>query len=226
MASGNNWESDLLDGSFLGGDVGSLFGDSDWKNPANAANPYLSHISGMLQRYFNPYLQEGQNAMAHLPDLEGQYDQMLSNPGALVNKIGSNFHASPGFKFQTNQAMNAVNSAAAAGGMAGSPAAQDNAASVVNNLANQNYNNYLRNALGMYSQGLQAKEAQQGVDENMARMGEGASSSLADDIAGSLESQANLAYAGAQNKDQHQGGFMSGLGSMFGAGLGAASYFL
>lgn len=237
--------SDPSQGGFgsMGGDIGSIlgmiFGNSAYKNPADAAmgyfdkmqNPFGSSVSqffqqipGSISPYLNPYVQQGQNAGNML---QGQYGQLLNDPSAIMNKIGGSFQSSPGYEYQKKQMMNAVNNAAAAGGYMGSPQAQQRMAENIGGLANQDYWNYMNKGLGLYGQGLQG-------EQGLNQLGFGASSQMAQQLADALRqqgmlqfqgnedmnqalaNQAQLAYAGQANKNQQNQGFWSGIGSLAG----------
>jgi len=170
-------------------------------NPANAAQPYLNQLPGMMQQQYNPYIQGG---MGELPNLQQQYGAM-TNPN-FINQMGQNFQQSPGYQFGVNQATNAANRAAAAGGMAGSPQEQQNLAGSITGMANQDYYNWMNHAMGAYGAGVQG-------EHQLYDTGFNASNELANNLGSIGESQANLAYAGQQNQNQMRGG-------MFGAGLG------
>lgn len=201
-----SWENSIGLGGINGMlDPGGIFQPPP--NPANSAMPYLNQIAGMLPQYFQPWINAGQQA---LPQLQQQYGQLLNNPGGVMNNIGAGFHQSPGYQFQTQQALNAANRAAAAGGMVGSPEEQQNIATTVNGLANQDYYNYLNHGMSMYGMGLQG-------EGNLAQMGYGASANLGDDLASSLMSQAQLAYSGQSDVNQGRFGM---LGNVMGAGGG------
>ncbi len=202
--------------------MSGFLGDiSDWmfgqpNNPANAAQPYLNQIPGMMQGYMNPYINAGNWA---LPQLQNQYSQLTNNPGGFINQMGTNFQKSPGYQFQYNQALNGINNAAAAGGMAGSPQEQQQMATVASGLANQDYYNWMNHAMGAYGQGLNGLQG-------MYQGGMQSANNLSTNLAQSLMSQANLAYAGAANQNemqQGQNGAVLGfggdlLGDLFGHG--------
>lgn len=193
-------------GSMMGdlGSIGSgLFDMFNYQNPADAAMPYFNNIQQQLPGYFQPYMQAGQNALG---PLQQAYGQLLSNPGGVMNQIGSGYQQSPGYQFQLKQGLNASNNAAAAGGMSGTPMAQYNSGQFATGLANQDYYNYLSHALGMYGQGLQGMQG-------LAGMGYGASTGLGEDLAGLAGAQGQLAYSGAANQDQSMGG---SIGSIIG----------
>lgn len=188
--------------------LSELFGGGGNKNnPANAAMPYLNQIPGATSPYMQPYYNAGTGA---LPSLQNQYGNLLENPGDVMNKIGQSYQQSPGLKFAIEQAMQGAGHAAAAGGMAGSPQHEQQNMQLSTNLANQDYGNYMQNALGLYGAGLTGQQ-------NLAGMGQHAGQSLMDMIAQTLASQGGYAYAGQAAKNQQRSGM---LGNIFGA-LGA-----
>lgn len=189
------------------GFLSNLF--SGGKNPAEAAMPYLERIPGETKPYLDPFFQAGKGA---LPSLQEQYGSLLGDPGALMNRIGGSYQQSPGLNFAIQQALQGAGHAAAAGGMAGSPAHQQQSMQLASNLANQDYNNWLQNALGMYGMGL---SGQQGL----AGMGQQAGTSLADIISQTLAQQGNLAYQGQAQQNANQAGLLSGLGKGLGSFL-------
>lgn len=199
----------MLGMSGIGAGLGGLFGGG--KNPADVANKYLNQIPGQAGQYLNPYMQAGQGAMGSLQE---QYGGLLDSPGQKLNDIGQNYQQSPGFKFALDQALAAGNRSASAGGMAGSPAAQQQNMQTATGLASQDYNNWMQNALGLYGQGL---SGQQG----MAQMGQQSAQSMQDMIAQQLAQQAQLGYAGQASKNQSNpwGSILGGLGGLFGAFL-------
>lgn len=179
-------------------------------NPANAAMPYINQIPGKAGQYLDPYFQAGKGALGPLQE---QYAKLLGDPGSWMNKIGESYQQSPGFKAAMEQALTAGNHAAAAGGMAGTPQSQFQQMKMATDLSNQDYNNWMNNALGLYGQGL---SGQQG----MAGMGLQAGTSMADIIAQTLAQQGNMAFRGAQEKNSQKNSWLSGLGKIAGAGLG------
>ncbi len=199
--------------SGLGGNLasiaGGLFG-MGMKNPGDAGMGYLNQIPNTIKPYFQPYMDAGKSM---IPGLEYQYNQLVNNPGLIMNQFGQGYQQSPGFKFQVDQATRAANNAAAAGGMVGSPMEQQTLADTVNNLANQDYWNYLNHVLGMYGQGL-------GGMSHMYDSGLMASSDLANGLAQALSAQAQMAYNGQASKNSSNSSF---LGDVAG-GIGAAAH--
>lgn len=177
-----------------------------WKNPADAANPYLEQITGRTQGYLDPYAKAGQNSLG---SLDTQFSKLLNNPGALMKLLASGYQESPGYQFNVDQATKAAKNMAAAGGMLGSQASQENLAGTVSGLANQDYNNYLSKVLGLYGLGLEGQQ-------NVAGMGLNAGTNMANIISQQLTNQASNAYAGSANENEHWKDIFGDVGSFFG----------
>jgi hypothetical protein len=206
MAQSNQQMGAAGVGSLGAGLAGLIFGNGP--NPANTAMPYLNNISQVNQKYLNPYNQMGQGAMSNL---SGVYGNILSNPGAFMNQIGSNFHQSPGFQFSMNQAMNAANNAQAAGGMAGTPQNTQTNMTLATQLGNQNYYNYMQNAMGLFGQGMQG-------EQGLAGMGLQSADAMATNESMADEEKAQLAYEGQAGQNQAKGqmynNLFSGMGDL------------
>lgn len=181
------------------------------KNPADAAMPYLDQISDKGGKPLQPYMDYGEKS---LPVLQNQYESLINGPGKKLNSIGEDFQQSPGFKFALEQALGAANRSSAAGGMAGSPANQQESMTLATNLANQDYYNWLGGATGLYGKGLQG-------EEGMADRGANAGKSMSDLIAQQLSQQANLAYQGEKQKNESSS---ANWGSIFGGIASALPY--
>lgn len=190
-------------GGALGGIAGQLFGGRD---PYAAASGELGKIPGMLQQYFDPYVQAGKWA---LPQLYGQYGALLQDPGAKMAQMGAGFQESPGFEFQRQQAIEAANRAAAAGGMAGTPEEQQQVAQTSTQLANQDYYNYLNHVMNLYQQGL-------GGTAGLGQMGLQAATGLGEDLASIMEAQAQMAAGSAAYGGQQGAGIGGAIGSAIG----------
>lgn len=192
-----------------GAGLGAMFGD--YKNPADAGMGYMDQIPGQLDKYLSPYINAGQR---QLPGLEDQYNQLSTDPGGRLNQIGQGYHQSPGFQFALQQALQGSGHAAAAGGMAGSPQHEQQNMGIATGLADQDYNQWLGNALGMYNTGLAGK---QGLYDTGAKTG----MAMGEDLASVLANKAKLAYEGQNAENEHEGGMW---GSIFGAAATAAPY--
>lgn len=153
---------------------------------------YLQQIPGAIQPYYQPYMDAGTQA---IPQLEQQYTNLITDPGATFNQMGQSFQKSPGFDFQMQQALQGSNQAAAAGGMAGSPQHEQQNQQLATNLANQDYYNYMNQVMGLYGQGLHG-------EQDMMHTGYDASKSYSDQIAQALAAQAGLQYQKDASKNQ------------------------
>lgn len=183
---------------------------SGGSNPAKAGMPYLQQIPETISPYYNPYINLGK---AQVPQLEHQYHSLMRNPGGVENRIGAGYQESPGYQFSVQQALDASNNAAAAGGMAGSPQHEQQNQQLATNLADQDYYKYLENALRLYGQGLQGSQG-------LFNTGYMSSDALAKALAQNLYSQAGMEYAGQANKNASTQGILGGL---LGAGTSLGS---
>lgn len=194
----------------------SWFGDlfSGGKNPADAANNYLNQIPGAVQPYYQPYINQGQSANQTLQD---QYNNLLGNPGDLYSNLGKGYQQSPGYQFKLNQALQSGTNAAAAGGMAGSPAHEQQNMQIANDIASQDYNDYMTHILGLYGAGLSG-------EQGLSNQGFQASLGYGDILGSNLGQQAGLAYQGqaAQNANKNSlfNNLISGASTIGGAALG------
>jgi hypothetical protein len=197
----------------------AIFGSPS--DASKRAMPYLNQIPSTITPYYQPYINAGSNALdtlntqygnltANYPGIQDQYNQLMFNPTDFLKKLGQGYQQSPGYQFRVDEATRAANNAAAAGGMLGSPAEQQELGRTVSNIANEDFNDYLSNALNTYFQGLYGNTnlyntGLQGISD-INKMGYGASTDLAQNLAQALMSQANLTYAGKVNKNQQQFG--------------------
>lgn len=184
---------DLGLGSLFGAGAGFL-GGGKYRDPSKAAFSYLNQIPGILATTASPYSSAGVGA---LPTLQSQFGGLSQDPGARLNQIGAGYHESPGYNFAVQQAMQAARNAAASQGLAGSPQHEQQSAQLASNLANQDYNNWLQQALGLYGTGL-------GGEESLYKTGAQAGIGLGRDIGSVLGTQAQLAYEGRAGRNQAQ----------------------
>lgn len=191
--------------------VPGLFGMFNQQNPADAGMPYLNQIQQQLPGYFDPWINAGKAA---LPQLQQQYGGLMNDPTGMMNKMGAHFQQSPGYQWQTGQAVDAANRAASAGGMLGTPAEQQSIAGTVGQMANGDYYNYMNHAMNMYGMGLNGMQG-------MANQGLSASRGLGEDLSQALMSQAQLAYAGQADQNQAKQGMFGNMMGMAGAAFGA-----
>jgi hypothetical protein len=189
--------------------LSNAFGSS--KNPAGAGMKYLDQIPGAMSPYFQPYISQGQESGGLLNE---QYKQLTTNPGDFFAKLGQGYKESPGYQFRLRQALNAGENASAAGGMLGTPQDQQQQMGLANDIASQDYNEYMKNILGMFGLGQQGQQEQQ-------RQGFGASTQFGENLASNLGSKAQLAYNGQQAQNQARGQNWANLINAGSSALGA-----
>lgn len=163
-----------------------------------------SDISKTITPYFDPYVQAGTSSLGSLQE---QLSRMYSDPGALYASLGEGFQQSPGYQYNVQQATEAANRAAAAGGQLGSPAEQQALAQQVQGMANQDYQNYMNQMMGLYGQGVQGLTGLTGL-------GYQAGSTLAEDLARAKMAQYGMDAAKRQAEQKAQSdiiGSMAGL---------------
>lgn len=193
-----NWQSGAQEGIQHGLIPGIAAGFLDkWKNPSKEAGKYFDQIPDELRKYFDPYIQAGNRA---LPGLEREHGRLITDPGKRMNEIGADYQQSPGFQFALQKALQGAGHAAAAGGMAGSPQHEEQNMGIATGLANQDYNQWLQQALGLYGRGLSGEENIYGIG---ARAGMG----MGENMASYLANRAKLEYEGQNAENQRGGGW-------------------
>jgi hypothetical protein len=211
---GSSWNKDNFLNFLTAGGSGlasSLFGGHQ-KNPANAAMPYFNQIPSALHEGYDPYIQHG-NQSGDL--LQGEYGNLVGHPGNKLNEIGGGYQQSPGFKFALQQALQGAGHAAAAGGMAGSPQHEFENMQLSTNLANQDYNSWIKNALGLYDTGISG-------EQKFYDTGSTAGMNLGQDLASALAMKGQYAFGGQAGKNA---GKSQNLSNLIG-GAGALAAFL
>ena len=198
----------------LGSLVGGLWGQHNAKNPFAEANPYLQQMQPTVEQYLSPYINAGQQAGK---TVGAQYQDLINNPGAMMNRMGAGYEQSPGYQYNVNQATNAANNAAAAGGYIGSPAEQEQLARAIAGISSQDYNQYLNNVMGLYGQGLQGMG-------NINQLGYGAAQGAVGSLSDMLKNQAEMSYYNTMNQNQQRGQQGAGIGGLIG-GLFGGSFF-
>jgi len=182
-----------------------LFGGNK-NNPANSANKYLNQIPGATEQYYSPYINAGKGAMG---DLQNQYKDLIG--GNVQNQLGANYKESPGYQFKLKQALQGAQNAAAGGGMLNTPMNSQNQMQVANDIASQDYNDYIKNQMNLYGLGT-------GIGEDIFGKGFQASGDYANTLANTLGTQGQLAYESQKGRNE---GNANAWGNLFG-GLGGA----
>lgn len=196
-----------------------------------AGNAYQLNLANLSQAY-NPYVQGGQRAQTAVYDLYG-----LNGLDAQNTAFG-NFRADPGYGYQVQQGLKAVDNSAAARGTLNSGATLKALQDRGNNLADQSFGAYRAGLAALGQQGLGATQAQTGLQAqgyqgqlqgNLAASGQQFGSAntigLGDVAAANAESQGmgNMVKLGMQGVGMLMGmpGGVPGLGSI-GSSFGSA----
>lgn len=166
------------------GDAKNALSDTDGKT--------YKAIEEQALKYYEPYMQAGATA---LPTVMDEYAMLINDPGSFWASLGSGFTESPGYQYQYNEAMNASNQAAAAGGMAGTQSHQQYSSAVASDLAAQGYTNYMDDMMMLYKMGLVGME-------DLNKMGYDANVAMATSMGNLSTSMAKMAYGAAAMKNR------------------------
>ena len=152
---------------------------------AEYANQYLSQIPGVGEQFYNPYIQQGQQAQQLSSQ---QFNQMSANPMDYINQIVAGYKPSEGYRFREQRGLEAARNSAAQGGLTGTREDQLQRSAMVQGLLGEDMQQWLQNVIGAQQYGLQGQQ-------HFADRGFNASGSLADLIASSLSERAGLGRA-------------------------------
>lgn len=185
------------------------------QNPADQAMPYLDQVPGIGKQYYDPFIQQGQQAQQQVNPL---YERMSQDPSQFVNALMQNYSPSEGYRFKEREMNRAAQNTAASGGFAGTENDQMARADMIRGLLGGDMQEFFQNVMGVQGQGLQGQE-------NRIGRGYESSGQLADYLGNALGNQANLRFEGQNAKNQASMGkrnsFLNFLGNMAGAGAGA-----
>ena len=162
-------------------------------DPNRAANKYMDRIPGVGAKYFNPYIEGGREAGGRLHD---EYSKQL-DPTHFMDEIMKHYQESQGATYERDKLGKGIGSAAAAGGVAGTPEHQRQYGEMAGDIMSKDMQQYLQNALGIHASGLQG-------EQDFYNKGFDASGRMADLEGGTLASQGTLAYQGANQKNQNR----------------------
>ena len=211
MQANNGMPDWLASALGVGGGVGqatgglfNLFGKHN--NPADAANKTIGQIPGQTQPYYQPYMEAGKGALS---DLQNQYKGLLG--GDVQNQLGSSYKQSPGYQARLKDALTLGQNQSARGGFTGTSMDTENLMGIQDKLSSEDYNNYIKNQLGLYGLGL-------GGEEGLNNQGFNANKGMADTIGNVLGQQGAYNFMGQQGENQAKS---HGLSDLF-SGLGTA----
>lgn len=130
---------------------------SDMFNPAGSVKKYsqmgineINQGKDQALGFYQPYVEQGQKGFTALSDLYGL------NGADAQKTAGSMYQTSPGYQFQMDQGMNAINNNAALNGMRRSGATMKALNSYGQGVASQDYNKWLSGLQGLGTAGLTA----------------------------------------------------------------------
>jgi hypothetical protein len=189
---------------------------SRYKNPADAAMPYLEQVPDTVTPYYTPYRQMGMGAAAlSFP----QYGRMSVDPEGYYADIMGGYTESPGAQYQQQQLQKSMSGTSAAGGYTGTPYDQQQQAEQIQGIISRDQQQYLNNILGIQKTGL-------GGEQHFFDVGYSASDTLAQMLASNLAQEAGVAFEGQQYenymKSQERNNMMKALTT--GAGVGGGIY--
>jgi hypothetical protein len=152
-----------------------LFGE----NPANSAMPYLNQTRDMLKPYFDPYINQGQQAYGNVAQLMnqgqqayGNFDRLMNrgenaynamNPGltematdptAFLEALMQHYQPSGGYQLKLDEMSKAAGNTAAAGGMRGSLNDIKDQSRLTEMLMSDDMQQWLQNVLGIQGAGM------------------------------------------------------------------------
>ena len=182
------------------------------QTPASQAMKYVQQIPGAVSPYYNPYIQQGQQAGQNLSSGLGS---VFKNPAGAYNSIASGYQMSPYAKMQIDAETQSMNNTAAAGGYAGSPYNQAQVGKMVQGLTSKDQNEYINSVMGLWHMGLLG-------EEDLNNLGFNASSKMADVTGSTPNTEGGLAFANQSEKNQMQRNRWSNILGLGGMGLGFA----
>lgn len=173
-----------------------------------------------------PYVTQGQGATNRLSDLFGLNGQ----PAADTAMQG--FQASPGYGYQVDQGLKAVDNGAASIGLLRSGATIRAEQTLGSNLANQDYGNYVNRLMGVANMGLQGASLDNQSTNTFSGLLNGLTQDQTKTIASAAGQNASI-YSGTINgignaaggilrSDEGKSALSSLFGSGGGSGLGSA----
>jgi len=193
------------------GAIGSYFNNSSNKKGQKQALGYLDQIPGYGHQYYDPYVQQGQQAQNNVND---QYQNLTNDPYSFYEQMMQNYTPSKGYQLKSGEMNKYANSVAASGGYAGTPQDEQNRMQLIEALSHDDMNEFYNKMVGIYGTGLQGQQ-------NTATQGYNASSSLADYLGNVQGQKAGLSYQGSTNNANNSSNFLNNLMSMGGQAYGA-----
>lgn len=175
-------------------------------NAPAAAMPYYQQIPGVYNQYEQQWVDRGNQAYGQYSDM---LSKLLNDPTGYMNKIMSQWQGSPEYNDQVAAATTSANNAGAAGGTLGTGAEQSALAGKVQQLTDADQQQYLQDATGLMTQGLNGMG-------NIENQGYNASQFMTQGLAQNLMDEGGLASQEAEDQDNGLMGLLSGAGGLLG----------
>jgi len=182
-------------------------------NPAKRAMPYLDQVPGQVNPYYQPYIDQGQEASQETCDI---YSQMSQDPASFMNKVMAGYSPSEGFNYQKNELTKALGHTAAAGGYRGNQQDLKQQGELLNALMSKDRYDWFDRAMELQGRGLGGRQQQ-------ANMGYGASTGYGDILGNLQNAKAGLQFQGGQAKNQQRSDLLKSLISLGGMAAGGAA---
>lgn len=173
-------------------DVTDRFSGQGKYDPSSKAEEYLKNIPDIAHQTYDPYIERGNKAYESFSPI---LEQMTQDPTEFLNKMMGKYEQSAGYQQQLKDALRAASNTAAAGGMRGDLADVSNQAGIAGRISAEDQQNWLRNVMGLQSQGL---AGQQGLYDR----GYSASTGLGGDLMNLEGTRAGMQYQGQAQRNQ------------------------
>lgn len=144
--------------------IGSAMQSSAISDAQDKANAEQQRALDQARTDLAPYTAVGPQALSLVSDLSG-----LNGAPAAQNAMASNFVQSPGYQYQLQQGLSAVDNGAAAKGLLRSGNTLRAEQELGNNLASQDYGSYINRLSSILSTGYNATAAQNGMSIQTAK---------------------------------------------------------
>lgn len=182
-------------------------------NNSSSQSPmdYLNQVPGVAQENLGPWAQQGQQAQMQN---QGQYNQMVNNPGNFYEQLRSQYTPSSGYKFKEDNMLKLARANAASGGRGNTTANNADQLKLVKDLMAEDEGAYIDRLLGIQNTGLQGNEF-------AATRGFGAASDLNNTLNTNLTQQAGLAYKNQENENEKKNDWLRMLFTIGGGAIGA-----
>lgn len=189
------------------GAVGSIFGGSSQSSSADASAQVQQNIFNQTQQNLQPYMTAGSSALGNLQSLLG-----IGGSSDWASNAMKQLQQSPGYQFQFNQGLNALDASAASRGMLLSGAQQKDVTQYGQGFAQNAWNSYLAQISNMANMG-------QNAAANLGGIGAQSGANIGSSMMAAGQGQANMWGGVANAVNQGLGYFAGSYGNSGGSPL-------